>query len=141
MDKDNPFKSTGDIYDFMNGEFNFYFMKLVDEVNAYSVLDALKAILSTTLVEQGLPVALDMAKDFVPEDYAFLVDTDNITTQEVVADLLSVVEVLRLAVSAGAIEFYFHNRLDLLATQDEAIAALEIIRDLNILKGKDSKDC
>ena len=38
-----------------------------------------------------------------------------------------------------AIEFYFHNRLDLLATQDEAIAALEIIRDLNILKGKDSK--
>jgi len=139
MDKDNPFKSTGDIYDFMNGEFNFYFMKLVDEVNAYSVLDALKAILSTTLVEQGLPVALDMAKDFVPEDYAFLVDTDNITTQEVVADLLSVVEVLRLAVSAGAIEFYFHNRLDLLATQDEAIAALEIIRDLNILKGKDSK--
>jgi hypothetical protein len=107
--------------------------QFLKDAYVHTILDALKVLVSTTLVKELIPVAFDFAGQYVPEEFAFVLDLDVVTKEQVVEDLMQVLEALHTAVDLGAVHYIRGFEVKVADTEDQVAKVVKELLSLNLV--------
>ena len=79
----------------MSGAMEFDYMDMVRADYAYALIDALRELVSTSLVEAVIPQAFDILNDILPSDILPLANIDGVGAKGIVEDLFSLLMFLK----------------------------------------------
>ncbi len=120
-------------------EFKFELDDYMNNDYANALIDAFEAVVNSTLVYELSTGVLDYVNiQFVPVGLRYIINDANLTKDLAVEDFESIIDLARIAVDAGIIDYY-HND-DILLTQPIAIKrAIKILFDLNVLENSETR--
>ncbi|MGI6729324.1 MAG: hypothetical protein ACOX5P_03615, partial [Bacilli bacterium] len=130
-DEEFTVKTLDLIIDFVN---EFDYEPFLKDAYAYAVIDALKVLADTTLVKESLLAALDLAGQYVPEEFGFVFDANAITKAQMSADLMQVLEAASIAVELGVVRYFNETPIRLAGTKDKAVELVTKLLTLNLVK-------
>ena len=135
-DEDFVVKSLDDVLDIMSGAMEFDYMDMVRADYAYALIDALRELVSTSLVEAVIPQAFDILNDILPSDILPLANIDGVGAKGIVEDLFSLLDVLEIAVDLDALDYFDTEDFVFTGKTEQILAVLEILSNLNYLQDR-----
>ena len=87
---------------------------------------------NTTILKEAMPVLLAFGENSVDEEYAFMLDSRNLTKEAMLEDVDKAIALARIAVDMGVVG-YLNDEGLYLAQPGLIKEAIDLVFDLNIL--------
>ncbi|HRU49867.1 MAG TPA: hypothetical protein P5297_08050, partial [Bacilli bacterium] len=129
-DEDFPLTSIDAIKAFME---DLDYEQFLKDAYAHTALDALKVLVTTSLVKELIPVAFDFARQFVPAEFDFVFDLDVLTKDQVVEDLVTLLGTLHIVVDLDAIGYLTYSDFNIVGIEEQVGQIIRALTGLNIL--------
>ena len=124
----NPYKTLDDIRAGLGINYeDFLIGSLVN-----NMIDALEHLTNTTILKEAMPVLLAFGENSVDEEYAFMLDSRNLTKEAMLEDVDKAIALARIAVDMGVVG-YLNDEGLYLAQPGLIKEAIDLVFDLNIL--------